>query len=83
MRRTLTIISLFIVTTVNAQNNQYREIIVKSQMETIRLYKADVEYILTKTKNKCVHGAINGSIQTIRNNDVADMIIAIIKNRKP
>lgn len=82
----LILISLGIVGTVSAtektQVSKETKIIVYAQKQRVELSKADVVYILSKTKNEAIIGAINGSIQTIRNCEVASNVISIIKARK-
>lgn len=58
------------------------KIIVVAQNKRVELSKSDVQYILSKTKNESIRGAINGQSQTIRNCDVAQNIILILNSRK-
>lgn len=59
----------------------YDNIIVASQGRRIELDSAAVAYILSKTANESIRTVLFGDIQTIRNCDVADNIIAIWEHR--
>lgn len=57
-------------------------IIVHSQGQTIKLSKDDVNYIFSKTGNIDTRALLRSHPQTIRNNDIADLILAIMKSKK-
>lgn len=76
---TIALISVSLAAT--AQKNDH-VIIVHAQGATIKLYDADVKYIFSKTGNIGTRSLLRSQPQTIRNNDVADLIIAIMKEKK-
>lgn len=62
----------------NAQTIEHK-IIVHAQGKTIKLSQADVKYIFSKTTNDGIRETLLSGQQTIRNSDVADNIITIMK----
>lgn len=54
-------------------------IIIHAQGVTIKLTDADVKYIYSKTANESIRSALSIHPTEIRNNDVADNILMIMK----
>lgn len=81
MKKLILILMLSASFAASAQTVEHK-IIVHSQGQTIKLTKADVKYIFTQTANESIREALAFNPQTIKNNDVADNIITIIKNRR-
>jgi hypothetical protein len=77
--KTLIITAAITLTSLFASANN---IIVQSGKTVVKLDANRVAYVLSHTKNAAVRQALTNGMQTIRNNDQADIICAILKGKR-